>query len=259
MTLGEKITKLRKEENYTQEQLAQILNVSRQSVSKWESDLAYPETDKLLRMGRLFNCSMDYLMKEECTDRSGVKAVPTCIDFTEEVEKLSKKVFRERKSEKKIFGMPLYHVGRDARGFFAVGLRARGVFSLGLFSVGIVSVGLLSIGLFAAGTLALGLLVLGSIAVGLVSVGAISVGIVAIGALAMGQFAVGGLAMGNYIAIGDNARAMIALGHTEAVGSLYQASMPVEGIGKIQKLLDSCVPGYLGWANAIMKLLLMYI
>lgn len=49
MTLGDKILKLRKDNNYTQEQLAGILGVSRQSVSKWESNLAYPETDKLLR------------------------------------------------------------------------------------------------------------------------------------------------------------------------------------------------------------------
>lgn len=43
MTLGDKISKLRKEDNYTQEQLADILGVSRQAISKWESDLTYPE------------------------------------------------------------------------------------------------------------------------------------------------------------------------------------------------------------------------
>ena len=48
MTLGEKIAKQRKELNYTQEQLADILGVSRQSISKWESDIAYPETDNPL-------------------------------------------------------------------------------------------------------------------------------------------------------------------------------------------------------------------
>lgn len=67
MTFGEKITKLRKESNYTQEQLADILKVSRQSVSKWESDMAYPETDKLISLANLFKCSTDYLLKDECT------------------------------------------------------------------------------------------------------------------------------------------------------------------------------------------------
>lgn len=73
MTLGEKLSKLRKEYNYTQEQLADILGVSRQSISKWESDIAYPETDKLIKMGKLFECSMDYLLKEEVTEKQGAQ------------------------------------------------------------------------------------------------------------------------------------------------------------------------------------------
>ena len=73
MTFGEKLTKLRKDYNYTQEQLADILGVSRQSVSKWESDIAYPETNKLIVLGRLFECSMDYLLKDEITEKDGKK------------------------------------------------------------------------------------------------------------------------------------------------------------------------------------------
>ncbi|MDE6701548.1 MAG: helix-turn-helix domain-containing protein [Acetatifactor sp.] len=65
MTVGEKITKLRKEENLTQEQFAEILKVSRQSVSKWERDDAYPDTEKLIRISKLFDCSLDYLLKDE--------------------------------------------------------------------------------------------------------------------------------------------------------------------------------------------------
>lgn len=65
MTTGEKICKLRKENNYTQEQLAELLSVSRQSISKYESGLAYPEMEKLIRLGELFHCSMDYLLKDE--------------------------------------------------------------------------------------------------------------------------------------------------------------------------------------------------
>ena len=65
MTLGEKLTKLRKKQNYTQEQLAEILEVSRQSVSKWEFDLAYPETSKLKQLSKLYKCSIDYLLDDE--------------------------------------------------------------------------------------------------------------------------------------------------------------------------------------------------
>lgn len=65
MTIGEKLTKLRKEKNLTQEQFAEILHVSRQSVSKWEHNTAYPDTEKLIRISKLFECSLDYLLKDE--------------------------------------------------------------------------------------------------------------------------------------------------------------------------------------------------
>jgi len=65
MTVGEKITKIRKENNLTQEQFAEIMQVSRQSVSKWELNTVYPDTEKLIRISKLFNCSLDYLLKDE--------------------------------------------------------------------------------------------------------------------------------------------------------------------------------------------------
>ncbi len=92
MTLGEKIAKQRKELNLTQEQLAEILNVSRQSVSKWESDIAFPETEKLLELGKLFDCSMDYLLKEEVTEKSGGQTS----GFAEKVEEISRKVITDK-------------------------------------------------------------------------------------------------------------------------------------------------------------------
>ena len=73
MTLGEKIAKQRKELNYTQEQLADILGVSRQSISKWESDIVYPETEKLIELGKIFDCSMDYLLKEDVMEKDGAQ------------------------------------------------------------------------------------------------------------------------------------------------------------------------------------------
>lgn len=65
MTTGSKISKLRKENNYTQEQLAVMLGVSRQAISKWENDVAYPETDKILKLSELFGCSTDYILRED--------------------------------------------------------------------------------------------------------------------------------------------------------------------------------------------------
>ena len=96
MTLGEKLSKLRKEYNYTQEQLADILGVSRQSISKWESDIAYPETDKLIELGKLFDCSMDYLLKEDVIEKNGTQAS----GFTEKVEEISRKVMTDKNKGK---------------------------------------------------------------------------------------------------------------------------------------------------------------
>ena len=73
MSIGEKITKLRKENNMTQEQLADLMQVSRQSVSRWESDVVFPETDKLLQLSNIFNCSVDYLLKNELLDKNATK------------------------------------------------------------------------------------------------------------------------------------------------------------------------------------------
>lgn len=62
MTTGEKIATLRKQMGFTQESLGEQIGVSRQAVSKWESDLTFPETDKLILLSKLFNVSIDYLL-----------------------------------------------------------------------------------------------------------------------------------------------------------------------------------------------------
>lgn len=63
MTFGERLYQLRKNMNLTQEQLAELLDVSRQSVSKWEQDKAYPEMTRLLFLSDYFQVSLDYLMR----------------------------------------------------------------------------------------------------------------------------------------------------------------------------------------------------
>lgn len=65
MKIGEKIAKARKDINFTQDQLAELLEVSRQTISKWESDLAYPETVKITKIADVLKVSCDYLLKEE--------------------------------------------------------------------------------------------------------------------------------------------------------------------------------------------------
>ncbi len=65
MTFGEKIQKLRKEAGLSQEELSYQLEVSRQAISKWECDNGYPETEKIIKMSKLFHVSLDYLLNEE--------------------------------------------------------------------------------------------------------------------------------------------------------------------------------------------------
>ena len=63
MSLGENIQFYRNKAGITQEQLAERLDVSRQSVSKWESNTTYPEMEKLLQMCTMFSCSLDTLLR----------------------------------------------------------------------------------------------------------------------------------------------------------------------------------------------------
>lgn len=69
MSLGENLQFLRKRENVTQEQLAEMLEVSRQSVSKWESDTTYPEMDKLLQISGIFHCTLDDLVQKDISSQ----------------------------------------------------------------------------------------------------------------------------------------------------------------------------------------------
>lgn len=64
MSFSEKLLQLRKEKGYSQEVLAEKLCTTRQAVSKWENGQGFPETEKLLMIGNLFEVSIDYLLKE---------------------------------------------------------------------------------------------------------------------------------------------------------------------------------------------------
>lgn len=87
MTTGEKLAALRKKKELTQEQLAEILKVSRQSVSRWEMDVAFPETEKLIKLSKLLECSIDFLLDDELEDAQETNAtisVDDCYKFIRE-------------------------------------------------------------------------------------------------------------------------------------------------------------------------------
>ncbi|MEG2686715.1 MAG: helix-turn-helix transcriptional regulator, partial [Christensenellaceae bacterium] len=63
MSLGDRIRSLRGEKNLSQNDLAELLKVSRQSISKWETDGATPDLDKLVSMSEIFGVTLDTLIK----------------------------------------------------------------------------------------------------------------------------------------------------------------------------------------------------
>lgn len=72
MILAEKIIKLRKQNGWSQEELAMKLQVSRQSVSKWESTASIPDLDKIVRLSEIFGVSTDYLLKDSAEEEAGI-------------------------------------------------------------------------------------------------------------------------------------------------------------------------------------------
>ncbi|MBS4201351.1 helix-turn-helix transcriptional regulator [Bacillus sp. FJAT-49732] len=73
MTFSEKLFKLRKENGLSQEALAEKLNTTRQAVSKWENGQGFPETEKLLMLGNIFEVSIDYLLKDTVESKENEK------------------------------------------------------------------------------------------------------------------------------------------------------------------------------------------
>ena len=65
MTFSDKLIALRRKAGWSQEELAERLNVSRQSVSKWESAQSMPDIDKIVQLSSLFSVTTDYLLKDE--------------------------------------------------------------------------------------------------------------------------------------------------------------------------------------------------
>ena len=108
MKFGENLQKLRKEKGISQEQLAEQLGVTRQSVSKWESGASYPEMDKIVALCNMFHCDLDVLINKdvmeerERKDASGV--VKNLLQSAADYVKKTIYLF-ERKSFKDIIKM----------------------------------------------------------------------------------------------------------------------------------------------------------
>lgn len=79
MSLGSNISRLRAEKRLSQGDLADILNVSRQSVSKWETDGSVPDLDKLVKLSRVFDVTLDELVTGEAPAAAAAEAAPASV------------------------------------------------------------------------------------------------------------------------------------------------------------------------------------
>ena len=68
MTVGRKIAEARKQKKLTQEQLADLMSVTRQSISRWESDQSYPEMEKLVHLAEILGVSCDYMLNDNSSN-----------------------------------------------------------------------------------------------------------------------------------------------------------------------------------------------
>ncbi len=102
MDFSEKIYALRKDKGYTQEQLAEKLDVSRQSISKWESGQVIPEVEKIVELSKVFNVTLDYLLKPSEIDELSVK--------TYMLEQQQKHLLNREQTRTKILKNILYSV-----------------------------------------------------------------------------------------------------------------------------------------------------
>lgn len=89
MTVGERISKLRKSKNLSQVQLAKLLDVTRQAVSKWENDLAAPDTLKLIQLADVLETDTEYLATG---NHSTIKASPRVVTVVQKVDNVIEKV-----------------------------------------------------------------------------------------------------------------------------------------------------------------------
>lgn len=118
MSFGDRLERSRRKNNLTQEQLASLLNVSRQTISKWESDEFYPEIDRLISLAKILDVSLDYLVlgKNETNNTSNVIYVESEADTV--VSAVYKFVIRDIAFTKENKGVPVCILcGVDKHGF----------------------------------------------------------------------------------------------------------------------------------------------
>ena len=257
MEFRERLFDLRRQAGLSQEELANLLDVTRQAVQKWEAGTSRPDMDNLVSLAEYFKVSLDYLVtgKEPAPPPQPIRTVVNNYYHP----------WYEYKSKRTLFGLPMVHINT---GF---GLRvARGIIAIGNISIGVLSIGGVALGLISLGGLALGLLlVLAGVGVGAVALGGLAIGVLAVGGVALGWFtwggvacgvySVGGLALASKIAVGGVASAPLAIG-SSAEGAkailIPQDGLKGAELDAAKAAIDAACQGAPGFVPWLLKLLL---
>lgn len=214
MEFSQRLYALRRKAGLSQEELANLVGVTRQAVQKWESGASKPDLDNIATLAEYFQVSLDYLIAGKEPEQ------PTPPLSTTVINNYYGRHYFEYKSKRTLFGLPLVHINcgpglRWARGIIAVGNVATGLVALGGVSAGLLSLGGVSLGLLLAlGGVAAGSIAIGAVAIGLLTLGGVTLGWLSIGGVAKGTFALGGVVAASKVAIGGVASAPVAIGAT---------------------------------------------
>lgn len=212
MEFSQRLYELRRKAGLSQEELANLVGVTRQAVQKWESGASKPDLDNITALAGYFQVSLDYLIAGREAEPAPPPAAPTIIN-----NYYGRRYF-QYKSKRTLFGLPLVHINLGyglcwARGILAIGNVSTGLIALGGVSLGLCSLGGVSLGLLLAlGGVAAGCVALGAVAFGLLALGGVALGWLSLGGVAKGAFALGGVAAGSRVAIGGVASAPVAIG-----------------------------------------------
>ena len=218
MTFSEKLIDLRRRQGLSQEELSERMDVSRQAVSKWESGQTMPDVSKLVALARVFDVSVDYLLREEAeaSSEKARQAMKPEIQAPNVPQTYAYPCY-EYKSRTKVGSWPLVHVKfrphgmAVAKGVIAVGNTAVGGIAIGGMSAGLISIGGLGAGVISLAGLSVGLMAMGGLSVGLMALGGVAVGKIAIGAVSLGRYGFGAAVIAEKFGAGAVVRAPIAV------------------------------------------------
>ncbi len=249
MEFCDKLAELRRQKGWSQETMADLLNVSRQAVGKWEAGRAMPDVPKLIAISELFDVSLDTLLKDKQPTPTTNPAAPVAVGPLVPISHLD----YEYKSKTRVFGVPLVHIHYRR---FGPPVMAKGIIALGNVAVGVVALGGVAVGGIALGGLSLGLLLaLGGMAVGGLAFGGVAIGLLAFGGLAIGAWAMGGCALAGQVAIGGYAAAPVAVGAevSAEAGFIIEGKVTSGSFEAFRQAVAQHAPWTPGWFIALCR------